>query len=316
MKVIKMDNKIYLSNVEVIDLAKQLYDKIAETYGITILSLRNVNIYPIPRGGIPAAFALIANNNIFKIVSDPLDADIFVDDIIDSGETMQRYCDNYPARPFYALIDKTDLNCKYNDDWVVFPWEVSEKGSVETIEANVTRIIEFVGEDPNRGGIVDTPKRFVKALSEWFSGYNYSDSDIEKLMKCFEDGAEGSDEMVIRKNIPLYSHCEHHLAPVFGTCTIAYIPNGKVVGLSKMDRLVEVYARRMQVQERLTNQIADAMQKYLNPIGVGVFINARHTCVESRGVHNQDSQTQTIALRGAMRNQPASRAEFLNACRQ
>lgn len=163
-----------------------------------------------------------------------------------------------------------------------------------------------------REGVSESPERMAKAWEFWTSGYSKRPEDI---LKCFEDGAEGVDEMVVRKNIPIYSKCEHHLADIFGFCTIAYIPNGKVVGLSKMDRLADMYARRLQVQERMTNQIADAMATHLDPHGVGVWISARHMCVESRGVQNQNSETVTIALRGAMKHDPKTREEFLAVAR-
>jgi GTP cyclohydrolase I len=154
----------------------------------------------------------------------------------------------------------------------------------------------------------ETPARVVKAWQEWTSGY---DVDIAALMKVFEDGAEGYDEMVIVKDIPIYSKCEHHLADIFGTATIAYIPNGKVVGLSKLSRVADAFARRLQVQERLTGQIADALVEHLNPLGVGVIIKARHMCMESRGLCQQGHYTITSALRGVLKTEPAARAEFM-----
>jgi GTP cyclohydrolase I len=164
-----------------------------------------------------------------------------------------------------------------------------------------------IGEDVTRGGLLETPKRVVKAWQHWTSGYHI---DIAGLLKVFEDGAEGYDEMVVRKDIRIYSHCEHHLAPIIGNCTIAYIPNGRVVGLSKLDRLADAFARRLQVQERLTSQIADALMEHLQPKGVGVHINARHMCIESRGVAQQNSDTHTSALRGVFKDQAETRAEF------
>lgn len=166
----------------------------------------------------------------------------------------------------------------------------------------------IIGEDVSREGLLETPKRVVKAWKHWTSGYHV---DIAGLLKVFEDGAEGYDEMVVRKNIRIYSHCEHHLAPIIGDCTIAYIPDGMVVGLSKLDRLADAFARRLQVQERLTSQIADALMEHLKPKGVGVHINARHMCVESRGVAQQNSDTLTSALRGVFKDQPETRAEFM-----
>lgn len=179
-------------------------------------------------------------------------------------------------------------------------------------EEIVKELLFMVGEDPERGGLKETPARVVKAWKHWTKGYN---EDPAEILKVFEDGAENVDQMVIVKDIPIYSHCEHHLAPIFGTATIAYIPNGKIVGLSKLSRLADCFARRLQVQERLTNQIADALQEHLNPIGVGVYIKARHMCMESRGICQQGHHTITSALRGAMKNDPASRAEFLAAAR-
>lgn len=161
---------------------------------------------------------------------------------------------------------------------------------------------------PLRDGMADTPNRVAKAWEFWTSGY---DTDIAALFKAFEDGAEGSDQMVIVKDIPLYSKCEHHLADIFGTATVAYIPNGKVVGLSKISRVVNAFARRLQVQERLTNQIADAIQEHLQPLGVGVLVKARHMCMESRGICQQGHHTVTQALRGAIKDEPQTRNEFL-----
>lgn len=179
-------------------------------------------------------------------------------------------------------------------------------------EQIIRDLLVYIGENPDREGLQDTPARVLRAWSFWTRGYGM---DAASILKVFEDGAEGCDQMVVRKNIPLYSKCEHHLADIIGIATVAYIPRGKIVGLSKLDRLVTMYARRLQVQERMCNQIADALQTHLNPIGVGVWISARHMCVESRGVQHADSTTITTALRGAMLDEPAARAEFLAMCR-
>lgn len=169
-------------------------------------------------------------------------------------------------------------------------------------------LIGMIGDDPMREGLMDTPERVAKAWSSWCSGY---DVDISKLFKVFEDGGERYDQMVLVKDIPIYSKCEHHLADIFGTATIAYIPNGKVVGLSKLSRVADAFARRLQVQERLTDQIADAINTHLSPLGVGVMVRARHMCMESRGIHQQGHHTITTALRGAIRDEPQTRSEFL-----
>ena len=147
-----------------------------------------------------------------------------------------------------------------------------------------------------------------KGCKHWCSGYNV---DIAKLLKTFEDGAENYDEMVLVKDIPIYSKCEHHLADIFGTATIAYIPNGRVVGLSKLSRVADAFARRLQVQERLTTQIADALDEHLRPKPVGVIVKARHMCMESRGICQQGHHTVTSALRGVFKTDPTARSEFL-----
>lgn len=177
-----------------------------------------------------------------------------------------------------------------------------------SIQNIIKNLLQEIGEDPSREGLQETPSRVAKAWSEWASGYNKDPADI---LKTFEDGAEGVGEMVIVKNIPFYSHCEHHMAPFFGVATVAYIPNGKIVGLSKLSRLVDMFARRLQVQERMTNQIADALQAHLKPVGVGVAVQARHMCMESRGVCQQGSSTKTFALRGDIKNDSQKRKEFM-----
>jgi GTP cyclohydrolase I len=172
----------------------------------------------------------------------------------------------------------------------------------------ITQLLLNVIGETMRPGLVETPSRVVKAWEEKTSGYGV---DIPGLLKVFEDGAEGYDEMVIVKDIPIYSQCEHHLESIFGTATIAYIPNGKIVGLSKLSRLADAFARRLQVQERLTAQIADALNENLQPKGVGVIIKARHMCMESRGLKQQGHHTITSALRGVIKTDPTARSEFL-----
>lgn len=265
--------------------------------------------YAVPRGGIPVAY-LLQGLVEFHITSNPADADIFIDDLIDSGSTCERYCDEYPGKPFFALLDKrTDE--QFRDEWLVFPWEVTDQGSDESATDIVTRLLQYVGENPERGGLLETPKRVLKAWKHWCGGY---EMDAKSILKTFEDGAEGCDEMVVRV-VPFYSHCEHHLAAIIGHAVVAYIPNKKIVGLSKIDRVVDMFARRLQVQERLTNQIAEAIQENLEPKGVAVWVNARHLCIESRGVRNQNSATDSLALRGVFKEDPRTRSEFLAVAR-
>lgn len=270
-----------------------------------------IRVYGVPRGGVPVALALDAWLHM-EIVDHPEDATIIVDDIVDSGRTREIY--SQYGVPFFALIG--DEAAKDPDVWVVFPWEVQQRDGRtdeeprdEGIQENVVRILQYVGEDANREGLLDTPKRVEKAWGQWTEGYK---QDPAEILKVFEDGGENYDEMVIVKDIPIYSKCEHHLADIFGTVTIAYIPDGKIVGLSKLSRLANCFARRLQVQERLTNQIADALVEHLAPKGVGVLMRARHMCMESRGICQQGHHTITSALRGAVKEQADTRAEFMS----
>lgn len=170
------------------------------------------------------------------------------------------------------------------------------------------QLIQEVGEDYTRGGLIETPKRYMKAWHHFTSGYKKDPADI---LKVFEDGGEEYEEMVLVKNIPIYSQCEHHLVPFFGVAHIAYIPDGKIVGLSKLSRVADIYARRLQVQERLTNQIATALQDNLKPLGVAVVVECRHLCMESRGICQQGHTTITSSMHGAFLDNATTRSEFM-----
>jgi GTP cyclohydrolase I len=192
---------------------------------------------------------------------------------------------------------------------------LTEPASVEQTESVadlVRRMLHLIGEDPDRDGLRHTPERFEKALRYLTSGYH---QDPEKLL----NGAMFSvcyDQMVLVKDIEIYSLCEHHMLPFFGKCHVAYIPDKKVVGLSKIPRLVNMFARRLQIQERLTNQIASAIQQKIAPLGVGVVVEARHLCMVMRGVEKQSSQTVTSAMLGAFRENVQTREEFLSLIRE
>jgi len=182
-----------------------------------------------------------------------------------------------------------------------------ENKEAEEFEALVRRELELVGEDPDREGLVRTPARVARALKWMTQGYGSSAKDVvgNGIFK------EAHDNMIMVRDIELYSMCEHHMLPFFGKAHVAYIPNGKIVGLSKIPRIVDVYAQRLQVQERLTEQIAEGLCSVLNPAGVGVVIEAYHLCMMMRGVQKQNSKTITSALRGAFREDPKTRDEFL-----
>ena len=180
-------------------------------------------------------------------------------------------------------------------------------------EQDWRRLLASLGEDPDRAGLVETPSRLVTAWKHWTSGYS---QDPAELLKVFEDGAEDYNELIVIRGIPVYSHCEHHLAPFFGKATIGYVPNGKIVGLSKLTRLVNCFSRRLQVQERLTIQIANALMTHLEPKAVGVVIRCRHMCMESRGIGTAGEETVTSAMLGELQPNLALRTEFLALTRE
>jgi GTP cyclohydrolase I len=177
----------------------------------------------------------------------------------------------------------------------------------ESIADHVREMLDALGEDPERQGLVKTPERVEAALRWLTRGYDETASDVVGDA-LFE---ESHDSMILVRDIELYSLCEHHMLPFFGRAHVAYIPDGRIVGLSKVARVVDVFARRLQVQERLTDQIADALMEILAPRGVGVVIEAAHFCMMMRGVEKQNSRTVTSALRGAFRDDPRTRDEFM-----
>ena len=172
----------------------------------------------------------------------------------------------------------------------------------------VETLIRYAGDDPTREGLIETPKRVVKSYDEFFAGYKQNPEEI--LAKTFEE-VEGYDEMVIVKNIELESHCEHHMVPIIGKAHVAYIPNKRVVGISKLARIVDLYGKRLQTQETMTAQIADAIINVLKPKGVAVVIDAAHQCMSTRGVHKPESTTVTSRMLGLFRSDPRTRSEFM-----
>ena len=177
----------------------------------------------------------------------------------------------------------------------------------QALEA-VRTLIAWAGDDPARAGLIDTPKRVVDAYSEWFDGY---DADAAKeLSRTFED-VQGYDDMVLLRDIEVESHCEHHMAPFLGKAYVAYLPGAKVVGISKLARVVEIFARRLQNQETLTNDIVDAIQQHLEPLGVAVMIDAEHQCMTTRGVHHRHVSTITTRFTGAFKTDQGLADRFL-----
>ncbi len=186
--------------------------------------------------------------------------------------------------------------------------DVVQRPSREQAEDAVRVLLRWAGDDPMREGLRGTPDRVARAFEEYFSGYSVD--PVELLQRTFEE-VEGYDEMVVLRDIRFESHCEHHLAPIIGRAHIAYLPNQRVVGISKLARLVEAYARRLQIQEKMTAQIANTLAKVLRPKGVAVVIEASHQCMTTRGVHKPGVSMVTSRMLGAFRNDASTRREFL-----
>jgi len=269
------------------------WEEVYERLGVILATYpHDAKYYGVPRGGVVVA-GLTGNptNNIDE-------ADVIIDDLIDSGATEQRYAKH--KKPFEVLIDKRQ---EYKDEWLVFPWEQKEDG-IETVEDNVTRLLQYFGEDVNREGLQETPKRFVKFFREFLNPPKWNCTSFE---------GEGYDEMIVQTNIPFHSLCEHHIAPFFGYGTIAYIPNKRIVGLSKLARTLETFARRLQNQERITTQVAEFLWNELDPLGVAVQLTAKHMCMEMRGVKKHDTHTTTTKLLGVFKDDINAKNEFLNS---
>lgn len=180
-------------------------------------------------------------------------------------------------------------------------------------EAAVRTLLLWAGEDPTREGLLETPKRVVKSYSELFGGYDQSPEDV--LGTTFEE-VSGYDDIVLVKDISFFSHCEHHMVPIIGKAHVAYLPDGKVLGLSKIARVVDIFARRLQTQESITAQIADSIQRILKPRGVAVMIDAEHMCMAMRGIRKQGSSTITTTFTGAFKEEVDQQVRFMNLIRQ
>jgi GTP cyclohydrolase I len=190
-----------------------------------------------------------------------------------------------------------------------FDTKTAAKPTTQEAEDAVRTLIRWAGEDPTREGLLDTPKRVVKSYREFFAGYDIDPCEI--LSRTFEE-VEGYDEMVVLRDIEFESHCEHHMVPFTGKAHVAYLPTNKVVGISKLARLVDAYARRLQIQEKMTAQIATALNDVLQPKGVAVVIEAVHQCMTSRGVHKRGSVMQTSHMLGRFREDARTRQEFFS----
>lgn len=258
-----------------------------------------VGLWGVPRGGTHIA-QMLADARQCWLVDTPEEAGVIVDDLIDSGRTQRTWSERCPETPFWAAIDKRKMS---NPKWITFPWEVNDE--VTGAEDAAVRLLQALDAPIHDEGMLETPDRMVRSLRELTQGYAESPGKI--LSKRFP---VGYDEMIVVRGIEFWSLCEHHLLPFHGTATVGYIPGtGGVVGLSKLARLVHCFSRRFQIQERLTAQIADAMDEHLAPLGVGVVVHATHLCMAMRGVRTPADMV-TSDLRGVMR-EPTPRGEFL-----
>ena len=245
--------------------------------------------------GVPKNGMIVASFFGCKNVHNPEDADIIVDDIIDSGKTKKKYRKMFPKKKFIVLFEKDKKGT-----WINFPYEKNTESDYQDL---VVRLLQVIGEDPNREGLLDTPRRYLDAFKEFLSPPEFN-------MTTFD--VENTDEMIVQLDIPFYSFCEHHVLPFFGKGYIAYVPNKKIVGLSKLARTLETFSRRLQNQERITNQVAQYLQANLKAKGVAVVLKARHMCMEMRGVKTSDTHTITSKLLGSFKSDERTRAEFLN----
>lgn len=294
-------------NADIKALTKRLKVVIKES-----MSVEPQGIYGIPRGGIPLATALSATLGI-PLINRPAERNwqniIVVDDLIDSGRTLKPFVDRgivtavlhrKPASPHF------EFNCyvrEIEQDWIEYFWE---KTTADEQDIPV-RLLEMIGEDLNREGLRETPERFIRSWRYLTSGYGQKPEDVIKVFKN-----EGYDQIVLLKNIELYSTCEHHLLPFWGRAHVAYIPDKKVIGISKLARLVDMYARRIQIQERLGDQVVKAIADCLSPQGAACIIEASHLCMRMRGVQKQNSKMVTSSLTGVfMEKDSAARQELM-----
>ncbi len=272
-------------NIKWSDIYSRL-DKILEKYD------GNTKWYGIPRGGQVVA-GLTGN-----ATTDIEECDVIIDDIYDSGDTAKKY--EHYNKPMEFLYDK---RIEPELPWIVFPWENSfDRG----FESDIVRILERIGEDPKREGLIDTPKRVVKAWKELTTPPDFNPTVFD---------ANGYDQMILEKGITFYTFCEHHMIPFFGTVDIGYIPDKKIIGISKLPRTVEYFSKMLNTQEYFTNNIAEYLNEKLKPKGIGVVVKGRHLCQEMRGVKKK-GQMITSCLKGQMLNNPIAREEFLDLCKK
>lgn len=320
MKLLNNPLSFYYSRADYLEDIQELADNIRAVMNLT---MNITGVYGVPQGGIIPAMdlarllqlplyngeTLVDNQRSSAILPKTV---LVVDDIVDSGKTRRTYPDNKFACLHFKVVNCTGMdgapdfyinNCE--NIFIQYWWEKSSQ-TTSPVYDNVVRILEFIGENPNREGLVDTPQRVTKAIRHLFSGYSIDPKDV---ITTFD--SDGYDEMVLLKDIEFYSTCEHHMLPFFGKAHIAYIPDKKVIGISKLARLVEIFSRRLQIQERITEQITSTIMEVLQPKGAACVLEAQHLCMLSRGVEKQNSMMVTSSLKGIFLEKPAVREEFM-----
>ena len=292
-----------------------------EEFNVDIQNLTNqikqskiiyIALYGVPRGGAIVAAALSQSLNLPLITlfeedrkRNPDKQILIVDDLVDSGTTRMKWtgwdfaCLHKKKK---ASIPITYYAKEIANEWIEYFWESNEMPA----EDAAIRLIQMIGEDINRDGLKETPKRFVKSWQHLFSGYKVNPGSI---IKCFE--GDGYNQIVLLRDIEMYSTCEHHILPFIGKAHIAYIPDKKVIGISKLARLLEIFSRRLQIQERICEQVTQAIMTHLQPLGAACVIEAEHLCMRMRGVQKQNSVMVTSSLKGVFLENLATREEFL-----
>lgn len=258
-------------------------------------------VYGVPKGGMIAAGFLKNARKTYR----PEEANIILDDIVDSGTTRQKYIQKYPEAEFIAIVEKNE-----DRDWIVFPWEADHPNAQggDSIQENVIRMLQFIGEDPTREGLKETPDRVARSWKdEIFAGYQKNPEDV---LTTFH--SDGYNQIILLRDIELFSMCEHHMLPFTGVAHIAYIPNERIIGVSKLARLLDIYARRLQIQERIGEQVTNALMEHLKPQGAACIIEAVHMCMRMRGVSKQRSTMVTSSVKGVFFEDAKARAELMN----
>ncbi len=295
----------HVSWIECIAAAGKLWDRIKAN--------PPMYIYGVPRGGVNAALLVqmvagAQGHGRWMLKEHLVPGAMIIDDLVDSGETFKRYTTFKDAlfRKPHSPKDLAPDAVEINAGWIVFPWERDDQAN-SSADDIVIRLLQYIGEDPTRDGLRETPKRVLKSWKEMTAGYQLDPQEI--LSKAFD---QPHDELVLLEGIEFHSTCEHHLLPFYGTAAVGYIPQKNVVGISKLARVVDLFARRLQIQERLTSQIASAIWKALEPRGVGVVIKAKHSCMGCRGVMKPDANMTTSVMLGLLREDQSARSEFLS----